>query len=427
MSTGMDLRKRVKRQDPRSTRKAHSSPLDAIDAGSPGEIRIPNQTLYALLHLYQNSPSIQAARTILLGQLLSSGVVVRRSGQDVKLKETFQNHLSDVWIPFARDVIDNFLMFGFCVVSLEEEPQKAFANFKRGRKQAAEGALSHMAPPPGPDNRATKTPTSSADVRARKRSIVNEDARPTKLETMPPSAVNLIPIVPDLGQWELSFWHTGTFGYVRQYRLFATNSDNVYRQDTLSEVFFKTPPDSAGNVCSPVATCFQSASFISALEELALQAEVVRSRQLLVTQPMVKHAQNQNLDPANLFFDSEARAVQASATAEDDAQQAGSLAMQARLMQILNRMQTTNAPEGGVPAPKPPSHIPPALPPSLFACPERQSVVPGVRPPEARSDLVDLMRVVNDHVAAALGVPASVIFEGKFSSNSMSQCANHAL
>ena len=44
-----------------------------------------------------------------------------------------------------------------------------------------------------------------------------------------------------------------------------------------------------------------------------------------------------------------------------------------------------------------------------------------MRPPEARSDLVDLMRVVNDHIAAAMGVPASVIFEGKFSSNSMSQ------
>ena len=35
-----------------------------------------------------------------------------------------------------------------------------------------------------------------------------------------------------------------------------------------------------------------------------------------------------------------------------------------------------------------------------------------MRPPEARSDLVDLMRVVNDHISAAMGVPASVIFEG---------------
>ena len=34
---------------------------------------------------------------------------------------------------------------------------------------------------------------------------------------------------------------------------------------------------------------------------------------------------------------------------------------------------------------------------------------------------MDIMRCVNDHIAGALGVPASVIFEGKFSSNSMSQ------
>ena len=76
----------------------------------------------------------------------------------------------------------------------------------------------------------------------------------------------------------------------------------VYRQDFTSEVFFKAQPDIAGNICSPVATVFQSASFISALEELALQAEVVRARQMLVTQPAVRQQGNQNLDPANLFL-----------------------------------------------------------------------------------------------------------------------------
>ena len=40
---------------------------------------------------------------------------------------------------------------------------------------------------------------------------------------------------------------------------------------------------------------------------------------------------------------------------------------------------------------------------------DRQQVVPGVRPPEARSDLVDLMRVVNDHIAAAMGVSAHTL------------------
>jgi hypothetical protein len=57
----------------------------------------------------------------------------------------------------------------------------------------------------------------------------------------------------------------------------------------------------------------------------------------------------------------------------------------------------------------------------MFSVPDKQNVVPGVRPPEARSDLVDLARMVNDHVCASMGVPASVVFEGKFSSNSMSQ------
>ena len=34
------------------------------------------------------------------------------------------------------------------------------------------------------------------------------------------------------------------------------------------------------------------------------------------------------------------------------------------------------------------------IPPRLFTVPEKQQVVPNLRPPEARSDLVDLMRVV---------------------------------
>ena len=119
----MDLRKRMSRKDPPKPRgrRQEKSPLSAIDAGSPGEIRISNDAMIALNHLYHASPSIQAARTILLSQLLSSGCVVRRDGRDVPLKDTFARHLHDVWVPFAKNVIDHFLQFGFVVVSLEEE------------------------------------------------------------------------------------------------------------------------------------------------------------------------------------------------------------------------------------------------------------------------------------------------------------------
>ena len=438
MSSGMDLRKRMVRRDPPKRgggkAKANPSPLSAIDAGSPGEVKISNDHLCALNHLYHASPSIQAARTILMSQLLSSGCIVRRDGRDVPLKDTFARHLHDVWVPFAKTVIDHFLQFGFVIVSLEEEAPPPFANFIKGKAMAAQ---SEMGPDANSLRNRPRDPPDAAEARQAKNPIATESDQ-TRMRTpkrpngsssggaaagTSATPVNLIPVVPDVGQCELSFVYVGESHYRRQYRIFSTNSDSVYKQDFASEVFFRQHPDAAGNICSPIATVFQSASFISALEELALQAEVVRARQMLVTQPITRTQGSQNLDPANLFFDSESRAVQASATAEDDAAQAGSLALQAAMMRKINQLQTTNGdpnrPGGGTSAV--PSHVPPPLPPNLFACPDRQQVVPGVRPPEARSDLVDIMRCVNDHIAAAMGVPASVIFEGKFSSNSMSQ------
>ena len=309
MSSGIDLRKRAQRKDPPAKRGKHGgadpSPLSAIDAGTPGEIPISNDTMMALSHLYNTSPSIQAARTILMGQLLSSGCVVRRAGREVKLQDTFARHLRDVWVPFARNVIDHFLQFGFVVVSLEEENPPPFANFLKGKALAA---TSEMGPEQPHNGLKREAPDASA-ARAAKRPIATDTrmdrvATAQKLGTENQGSVNLVPHVPDVGQLQLSFCYVGETSYRRQYRIFATNSDSVYRQDFSSEVFFKTPPDSGGNVCSPIATVFQSASFISALEELALQAEVVRARQLLVTQPMPKVAGNNNLDPSNLFFDS---------------------------------------------------------------------------------------------------------------------------
>jgi len=402
MSSGLDLRKRVVRKDPPKGGpggKPQQSPLSAIDAGSPGEVRISNDVLYALNHLYHASPSIQAARTILVGQLLSSGCVVRRDGRDVPLKDTFARHLHDVWVPFAKTVIDHFLQFGFCVVSLEEEAPPPFANFIKGKEMAAQ---SEMGPDANGDDNRRKDPPNQSEIRAQQRPLPTAAdgmmRTPKRAIAAVTAPVNLVPVVPDVGQCELSFVYTGQSNYRRQYRIFSTNSDSVYKQDFSSEVFFRSHPDSAGNICSPIATVFQSASFISALEELALQAEVVRARQMLVTQPVTRTQGSQNLDPANLFFDSESRAVQASATAEDDAAVAQNLAIQAKMMATINRLQTTDT-NGGRPGGSSavPAHVPPMLPPNLFACPERQQIVPGIRPPEARSDLVDLMRVANDH------------------------------
>jgi len=409
MASGMDLRKRGARREARIRSHGPQGPDDpllAIDAGHPGEVRINADQMMAISHLYETSPSIRACRAILFGQMLGSGVCVKRGGNNVKLTDAFAKYLEDRWIPFARDVIDNFLKYGFAVVSIENDDPPPFAGLReqRKRQRAAE-------PPPVQDGKAARArsvayPQSAASIVGKGVRNVAVDARD--------SAANMVPIVPDPNVYMLAFIRRDDSNYKRQYRIYSTSSRNVFREDHAAEVFFRDEPDAAGNFRSPLATVFQSASFISALEELALQAEVVRARQLLVTQPATKQATNANLDPNNLFFDTESRALQSAATADEDAQQANNLSLSVRLCQMLNRIQTTDASGRPMdPAVRNPA-VPPELPPRMFSVPDKQTVVPGVRPPEARSDLVDLARMVNDHVCASMGVPASVVFEGAF-------------
>lgn len=283
----MDLRKRGARREGRirQSDSDRADPIAAVDAGSPGEVRINSDVMSAISQLYFTSPSIRAARAILQGQLLSSGVVVRRSGNDVPLQDEFSRYLEDVWIPFARKVIDSFLMFGFVVVSIEEEALPPFAGLRRLRKVAAERAAAVAAT--GKRRRDAGTTDNplgeSADARAKgakqtqsSRDIVTNGVQNVAetIAQVRDSTVNLVPMVPDLNTYTVSWRRYGESNYQREYRVFSTSSRNVYRHDEAAEIFFREEPDFAGNICSPVATVFQSASFISALEELALQAEV---------------------------------------------------------------------------------------------------------------------------------------------------------
>ena len=47
-----------------------------------GETQVSGDQIAALRALYHQNPSMQAARSILIGQLLSSGISVRRKGED---------------------------------------------------------------------------------------------------------------------------------------------------------------------------------------------------------------------------------------------------------------------------------------------------------------------------------------------------------
>ena len=214
------------------------------------------------------------------------------------------------------------------VVSLEEENPPPFANFSKGKAMAAQSEMGPEANTQrnGPSASAARRAAGARGQAADRHATRDQDAVAERAEADPCAArprSTSSPSCPTSGSASSRSCYVGESQLPPAVPHLRTNSDAVYKQDFSSEVFFKSPPDCAGNICSPIATVFQSASFISALEELALQAEVVRARQLLVTQPMQRTQGNQNLDPANLFFDSESRAVQASATAEDDARRRG--------------------------------------------------------------------------------------------------------
>jgi hypothetical protein len=84
------------------------------------------------------------------------------------------------------------------------------------------------------------------------------------------------------------------------------------------------------------------------------------------------------LDPGNLFFDSESRAVQASANADESAGQARALQMQQHMCDIINKLQTKQfGPDhqngsfsGTSKSTGKSSYAPPDVPPSLFHLPK---------------------------------------------------------
>jgi len=64
---------------------------------------------------------------------------------------------------------------------------------------------------------------------------------------------------------------------------------------------------------------------------------------------------------------------------------------------------------------------PPDIPPKLFTLPKEHELAPNTNKPEPRGDLEALMRLSIEQVAAAMGVPASLVFEGRYAGKSSQQ------
>lgn len=315
---------------------ASRSPKDLIGpsiglavSGRPGEFRLNSAQIGAIEALFNTHPAIFAAVSILKGQLLSGGIVLRRGGKDVELKAAFSQHLDEVWLPFASAVIDSFLKFGYVVVAYEEDLESLAAQSKKRRKDGLAGQQQ-----------------------------------------------NLIPLVPPIDTYDVAFVMGGRCGYQRQYLCYAMSPSQATKVDDEVRIVVRSHPDSAGNVNSPMSTIFDLGSFVAALVELALTAETSNCRPKLWTQPRAVQKSN-GLDTSALFFDSESRDLAAGRDTEESALQAQNLALQQQLMKSINKYQhmgvsgadvNTRSFSGGLTAPT--SHVPPEVSPSLFCLPK---------------------------------------------------------
>ena len=389
MGDALAMRRAGKRRAER-----RKTPIDMVgpsiglsSSGRPGEFRLNSAQAASLEQLYVSHPAIAAARGILHGQLLKGGLSVRRDGAVVDLQPAFAAHLDEVWLPFAADVVDSFLKWGLCAVVYEEDDESLQAQLAKRQRVADGKGL---------------------------------------------AASNLVPMVPPRESYDLAFVQGGRAGYKRTYRLYNASPTHAAQVDEDARIFVREHPDAGGNLVSPMSKIFDLGTFVTALTELALTAELTLARPRLWTQARLKKDGN-GLEPGALFFDSASREVQASQDAQDNRSRVDALAMQQQMCKLINELQTRHAPQQqhqgrgsftGQSAGKQ-SSVPPEIPPAIFALPADQEIAPSAgQLPQARGDLEALQRLAIELFSSAFGVPADLLFGGRFASKTTAQYAS---
>ena len=194
----------------------------------------------------------------------------------------------------------------------------------------------------------------------------------------------------------------GKYGYTRRYVVYNNSPGQATRLDEEAFVSVRQHPDSVGNLHSPLATVDEQGSFVSALTELAFTAEIARSTPQIVTQ-LRKPEKGTQLDAGALFFDAESRNAANDQEGEESGQAARALEMQAKLCEIINKIQTRGTETGGAgTSATRPAFMPPDVPPKRFTLPKDHELAPNLAVPQPRTDLEALMRLGMDQFCSAL-------------------------
>lgn len=368
----MSLRKAGARQVPRKLNgKDLIAPILPSSQHQPGEQRMNENQKRALETLFRSSSAVTTCRNLLAGRLFSIGLQLTRNGEPIELTPAFQRHLNTVWLEFARAVLDSYLTWGMCVVALEEPPEGNLFGRANGKKRPREP---------------------------------------------------LVPIVPPPDTYDVSFLGGGRMGYLRTYKVYSSAPHHATEADEEAHVFVCEPPTPEGDYCSPTASVFGLASFVDSIQDLAMQAEMVNTRPRVFAQPR-KEDSNKGVADSSLFFDSMSKNLQNDQEGEDSRAKASLMAMQVRLCEAINEVQTRGSGPDHLKFGKlPDAPTKQEVAPGIFTLPVGLDMVNNSTGQAApRSDLENLVRLANESAAAAFGVPLEMLSGGSFRASSNQQ------
>ena len=315
---------------------------------------------------FHNNPTIKASYSVIHSRLFSAGLQVRYKGEAVETDSEFTSHIDTIWARFATDVLEQFLVGGFCAVAFVEQKDK--------RTRSRYGPLvPHVIP------------------YSKYQLGIDYDPRD-------------------------EFQYAPIFNVYPQGQVMNTSGTLI---DDNAKIFMFRPPTDTGETTSDIASCAQFIDFIQNLIECAGTAESLRSRPAVVTQRM-KKPDAPGVQSSDMFYDMESREIHEQQENAENIQATMALKMQAAYAQMVNRSGRSNESSRlGVQKLQPT----PEVASRVFALPIDQAVAP-MQSAESRNDLVALINTNNEMICSAMGVPASLVFESRFAGRTTAQYAN---
>ena len=92
----------------------------------PADRSIPlnDSQLTVVYHMYQKETTVRACVNRILSSLFSAGIVLSKENE--KLKDDFKDHLNKKWVPFACEMVRNYILYGFSpyLINKEKDPKR---------------------------------------------------------------------------------------------------------------------------------------------------------------------------------------------------------------------------------------------------------------------------------------------------------------